>query len=60
MMAKEAGLAAEAISSIRWVQFDGGGPAVTQMMGGHVDVVSTDLGEIAGFIESGDVTRAGR
>ena len=25
------------------------------MMGGHVDVVATDLGETAGFIESGDV-----
>ncbi|SFU53617.1 Bug family tripartite tricarboxylate transporter substrate binding protein [Halomonas korlensis] len=55
MLAKEAGMPADQIGSLRWVQFDGGGPAVTQMMGGHVDVVSTDLGEIAGFIESGDV-----
>jgi len=55
MLAKAAGLPSDQIGSVRWVQFDGGGPAVTQMMGGHVDVVSTDLGEIAGFIESGDV-----
>lgn len=55
MLAKEAGMPNEQIGNLRWVQFDGGGPAVTQMMGGHVDVVSTDLGEIAGFIESGDV-----
>ncbi|MDN3555748.1 Bug family tripartite tricarboxylate transporter substrate binding protein [Halomonas maura] len=55
MLAKAAGLSSDGISSLRWVQFDGGGPAVTQMMGGHVDAVSTDLGEIAGFIESGDV-----
>lgn len=55
MLAKEAGLPGDQISNLRWVQFDGGGPAVTQMMGGHVDVVSTDLGEVAGFIESGDV-----
>ncbi|WP_148252036.1 Bug family tripartite tricarboxylate transporter substrate binding protein [Aidingimonas lacisalsi] len=55
MLAKAAGMPADQISSVKWVQFDGGGPAVTQMMGGHVDVVSTDLGEIAGFIESGDV-----
>ncbi|MFC3284097.1 Bug family tripartite tricarboxylate transporter substrate binding protein [Litchfieldella rifensis] len=55
MVAKAAGMPADQIGSVRWVQFDGGGPAVTQMMGGHVDVVSTDLGEIAGFIESGDV-----
>ncbi|MFG6158923.1 Bug family tripartite tricarboxylate transporter substrate binding protein [Halomonas sp. 1390] len=55
MLAREAGMPDDQIGSLRWVQFDGGGPAVTQMMGGHVDVVSTDLGEIAGFIESGDV-----
>jgi putative tricarboxylic transport membrane protein len=54
-LAKAAGLPGDQISALRWVQFDGGGPAVTQMMGGHVDAVSTDLGEIAGFIESGDV-----
>jgi putative tricarboxylic transport membrane protein len=55
MIAKEAGMSGEAIKNIRWVQFDGGGPAVTQMLGGHVDVVTTDLGEVAGFIKSGDV-----
>jgi putative tricarboxylic transport membrane protein len=43
------------LSAIRWVQFDGGTDAVTQMMGGQVDVVSTDMGEIAGFVESGDI-----
>lgn len=55
MLSRAAGMSAEQLGDVRWVQFDGGGPAVTQMMGGHVDVVSTDLGEIAGFIESGDV-----
>lgn len=55
MLAKEAGLTPEEFKSIRWVQFDGGGPAVTQMMGGHIGIVSTDLGEIAGFVESGDI-----
>lgn len=55
LLAEAAGLTPEQYKAIRWVQFDGGSPAVTQMMGGHVDVVSTDLGEIAGFVESGDV-----
>ncbi|HEX2017381.1 MAG TPA: tripartite tricarboxylate transporter substrate-binding protein [Aurantimonas sp.] len=55
MLAREAGMDAEAQRGLRWVQFDGGGPAVTQMMGGHVGLVSTDLGEIAGFVESGDI-----
>ena len=54
MLAKAAGMSPEEFKQIRWVQFDGGSPAVTQMMGGQVQVVSTDLGEIAGFVESGD------
>jgi len=55
MLAEAAGLTPEQYKTIRWVQFDGGSPAVTQMMGGQVDIVSTDLGEIAGFVESGDI-----
>jgi len=55
MLAKAAGMPADQFKQIRWVQFDGGSPAVTQMMGGQVQVVSTDLGEIAGFVESGDI-----
>lgn len=53
LVAQAAGL--ESLSDLRWVQFDGGTDAVTQMMGGEIDVVSTDIGEIAGFIESGDI-----
>ena len=53
LVAKEAGL--EDLQALRWVQFDGGTDAVTQMLGGQVDVVSTDIGEIAGFVESGDI-----
>lgn len=53
MVAREGGL--ETLGDLRWVQFDGGTDAVTQMMGGQIDVVSTDLGEIAGFVDSGDI-----
>ena len=53
MVADAAGL--EDLTALRWVQFDGGTDAVTQMMGGQIDVVSTDLCEIAGFVESGDI-----
>lgn len=53
MVAQAAGV--EELGAIRWVQFDGGTDAVTQMMGGQIDVVSTDMGEIAGFVESGDI-----
>lgn len=55
MLADAAGMSGEDYKAIRWVQFDGGSPAVTQMLGGQVGAVSTDLGEIAGFVESGDI-----
>ncbi|WP_108661911.1 Bug family tripartite tricarboxylate transporter substrate binding protein [Acuticoccus kandeliae] len=55
LLAKAAGMTPDQFTKIRWVQFDGGTPAVTQMMGGQTQVVVTDLGEIAGFVESGDV-----
>ncbi|NKX39512.1 Bug family tripartite tricarboxylate transporter substrate binding protein [Tritonibacter mobilis] len=55
MLADAAGMDGDAYKAIRWVQFDGGSPAVTQMLGGQVGAVSTDLGEIAGFVESGDI-----
>ncbi|MFD1379953.1 Bug family tripartite tricarboxylate transporter substrate binding protein [Fodinicurvata halophila] len=55
MVAESAGMAPEDYKQIRWVQFDGGSPAVTQMLGGQIDLVATDLGEIAGFVESGDI-----
>ena len=54
LLLREAGMSEEDLQRVRWVQFDGGGEAVTQMMGGFVDVVLTDIGEITGFIESGD------
>jgi putative tricarboxylic transport membrane protein len=55
MLAQEAGLSDEDLRKIRWVQYEGGTDAVTQAIGGHIGAVTTDIGEIAGFIESGDV-----
>lgn len=55
MLAQEAGVPAEDLSKIRWVEYSGGGDAVTQLMGGHIDVAVTDIGEIGGFIQAGDV-----
>ena len=54
LLLREAGVPEEDLGRVRWVQFDGGSEAVTQMMGGFIDVVLTDIGEIGGFIESGD------
>lgn len=55
ILAQEAGLPDEALKNIRWVEYSGGGDAVTQLLGGHIGVVLTDVGEIGGFIQSGDV-----
>ncbi len=55
LVARAAGIPGPDLRKIRWVQFDGGSAAVTQMLGGHIGVVATDLGEIAGFVESGQV-----
>lgn len=54
ILAEEAGLSADQLTQIRWVEFSGGGDAVTQMMGGHIGAVLTDIGEIGGFIQSND------
>lgn len=55
MLAEAAGLQPSQFAQTRWVQFDSGGAAVVQLMGGSVEVVCTDLAEIAGFVKSGDV-----
>lgn len=55
LLAQKAGMPADDLKKIRWVQYSGGSDAVTQLMGKHIGVVLTDIGEIAGFIESGDV-----
>ena len=55
MLAKAAGVPSGDLGKIRWVQYEGGTDAVTQMLGGFIDVVSTDLGEIAGFVEAGQI-----
>lgn len=55
MVAEEAGMSPDDLRGITWVEFDGGSDAVTQLLGGHVGMVVTDVGEIGGFIRSGDV-----
>lgn len=42
-------------TSINYVPFDGGGEAMTQAVGGHVDAVVTGASEAAGLVESGDL-----
>jgi putative tricarboxylic transport membrane protein len=43
------------IRSIKYVAFDGGGEAVTQLLGGHLQAMTGDISEVLGFVEAGDV-----
>jgi len=50
--AREAGV--ENLKQINYVSFQEG-QALSNLLGGHIDMVSTGLAEIAGLVESGDV-----
>ena len=52
LVAREAGIAPRAV---RYIPFDGGGEALTAMLGGFVDVFSGEISEMAGQIEAGAV-----
>jgi len=51
--AKSAGI--DDIRSVKYVAFEGGGEAVTQLLGGHVQAFSGDISEAKGFVDSGDL-----
>jgi putative tricarboxylic transport membrane protein len=51
--AKKAGI--EDVRSIKYVAFDGGGEAVTQLLAGSVQAFTGDASEAKGFVDSGDI-----
>ncbi|SOD99649.1 Bug family tripartite tricarboxylate transporter substrate binding protein [Caenispirillum bisanense] len=51
--ARKAGI--ENLRQIKYVPFEGGGEAVTQLLGGHVQAFSGDISEAKGFVDSGDI-----
>lgn len=51
--ASEAGI--EDVRQIKYVAFDGGGEAVTQLLAGSVQAFTGDASEAKGFVESGDI-----
>jgi putative tricarboxylic transport membrane protein len=55
LLAQAAGVPDADLGKIRWVQYDGGTDAVTQMLGGFLGAVSTDLGEISGFVDANQI-----
>lgn len=52
-VAKAAGIAN--LRSIKYVAFQSGGEAVTQLIGGHVQAFSGDISEVLGFMEAGEL-----
>ena len=53
IVAKRAGI--EDVRTIKYVAFDGGGEAVTQLLAGSVQAFSGDASEAKGFVDSGDI-----
>jgi len=51
--AKKAGI--DDVRSIKYVAFDGGGEAVTQLLAGSVQAFTGDASEAKGFVDSGDI-----
>ncbi|WP_138470072.1 tripartite tricarboxylate transporter substrate binding protein [Poseidonocella sp. HB161398] len=45
----------EDVRKVKYVAFDGGGEAVTQLLAGSVQAFTGDLSEAKGFVESGDI-----
>jgi putative tricarboxylic transport membrane protein len=45
----------EDVRSVKYIAFDGGGEAVTQLLAGSVQAFTGDLSEAKGFVDSGDI-----
>lgn len=48
LLAKEAGI--ENVRQVKYISFNSGGNALTQLLGGHVDAFTGDLSEITGMV----------
>jgi putative tricarboxylic transport membrane protein len=45
----------ENITDIKYVSFNSGGPAMTALLGGHVDAMAGDLSEVIGQVQAGEL-----
>jgi len=43
------------LTKIKYIAFQGGGEAITQLLGGHVQAYTGDVSEIQGHLESGGI-----
>lgn len=53
LAAKKAGI--DDVRTVKYVAFDGGGEAVTQLLAGSVQAFTGDASEAKGFVDSGDI-----
>jgi len=53
LAAKAAGV--KNVRDVKYIAFDGGGEAVTQLLAGSVQAFSGDISEAKGFVDSGDI-----
>lgn len=54
LIAAQAG-GVENVRDVKYIAFDGGGEAVTQLLAGSVQAFSGDISEAKGFVDSGDI-----
>ncbi len=52
LVARQAGVSSRAM---RYVAFEGGGEAITALLGNHVQAVSGDIGEVTGMLDAGKI-----
>ena len=45
----------EDVRQVKYIAFDGGGEAVTQLLAGSVQAFTGDISEAKGFVDSGDI-----
>ena len=53
LVATKAGI--EDVRTVKYVAFDGGGEAITQVLGGSLQAYTGDASEAKGFVDSGDI-----
>ncbi|GGO82011.1 C4-dicarboxylate ABC transporter substrate-binding protein [Marinobacterium nitratireducens] len=50
-----AGIEKSSLPKIKYLAFNGGAEAITQVVGGHIEAFTGDISEAQGFMESGDL-----
>lgn len=49
------GVKVDSLKKLTYLDFNNGATAITQILGGHLDVVVGDMSEVTSFLESGDL-----